>query len=173
MENAAQPPGISGVPESPGTPAPSSSDMPRRDALAIMSTAGVGVVMLSAGGIGAGFLWPLKPSEPAAVYTCKVQELPYGKPFEVRSPRGETLYLIRTKGASEGEPDKIVAMGTTCTHLGCKVFYRPETRDFHCPCHQGYFDSDGVPVAGPPERPLPHYNVKIENGLLFILYENL
>ena len=51
---------------------------------------------------------------------------------------------------------EFVAFGQKCTHLSCAVVPRPAEGVFYCPCHEGRFDlKTGVPVAGPPKRPLP------------------
>jgi Rieske Fe-S protein len=38
-----------------------------------------------------------------------------------------------------------------------------------CPCHGGAFYEDGSHAAGPPPRGLYTYEVKVENGELFIM----
>ena len=55
-----------------------------------------------------------------------------------------------------------------CTHLSCRVNWREEPPDFHCPCHNGVFDIEGQVVAGPPPRPLDQYETKVEDGTLYI-----
>ncbi|QKY69196.1 ubiquinol-cytochrome c reductase iron-sulfur subunit [Lentibacillus sp. CBA3610] len=66
----------------------------------------------------------------------------------------------------------IVALSPICTHLGCVVSWEgsedhPER--FYCPCHDGLYYKDGVNVEGtPPTAPLPVYEHKIENGMLFL-----
>ena len=50
---------------------------------------------------------------------------------------------------------EFVAFGQKCTHLSCAVIPRPAESSFYCPCHEGRFDlRTGVPIAGPPRRPL-------------------
>jgi len=56
----------------------------------------------------------------------------------------------------------------TCTHLSCRVNWRDDETDFHCPCHDGVFNIDGKVVSGPPPRPLDEYENKVEDGNLFI-----
>jgi len=142
--------------------------MTRREMVASVS---VGAAVVAAGGVGAGFLWPRRSRELIPVYTCLVEEVPVGDVKEVTSPRGDRIYLLRTEESHD--PEHILAIGTTCTHLGCRVFYRPEREEqsrFHCPCHQGFFDQLGNPTAGPPERPLPRYEVEVRGQLLFLKY---
>jgi len=147
-----------------------SAEMGRRD-FSKQAAASVGAVAVGAAGLGAGFLWPLEPPPPVPVFTCLVREIPVGQVKEIHSPRGERIYLLRTSEATDA--DHILAIGSTCSHLGCKVYYQPgaeESRRFHCPCHQGYFDQEGNPTAGPPERPLSRYEVEVRGELLFIRY---
>ena len=51
--------------------------------------------------------------------------------------------------------NEFVAFNQKCTHLSCAVIPRPDEGSFFCPCHEGRFDlRTGVPIAGPPRRPL-------------------
>jgi Rieske Fe-S protein len=61
------------------------------------------------------------------------------------------------------------ALSNICTHLGCRVRWIPESKQFFCPCHNGIFNSQGLVVSGPPPRPLDHYETKVEEDQLFIL----
>jgi Rieske Fe-S protein len=50
----------------------------------------------------------------------------------------------------------LVGYSSVCTHLACGVIWRSAEGDLYCPCHHGVFEArTGVPVAGPPNRPLP------------------
>lgn len=62
-----------------------------------------------------------------------------------------------------------VAMSNICTHLGCRVRWVAEQKEFFCPCHNGVFDASGNVISGPPPRPLDKYQVKVENDQLYIL----
>lgn len=62
-----------------------------------------------------------------------------------------------------------IAMSNICTHLGCRVRWINEQGQFFCPCHNAIFDKEGKVVAGPPPRPLDRYEVKVEDGQLFVL----
>ena len=55
-----------------------------------------------------------------------------------------------------------------CAHLGCPVRWFSESQLFMCPCHGGVYYADGSRAAGPPERGLFTYPVKVENGRLLI-----
>jgi menaquinol-cytochrome c reductase iron-sulfur subunit len=60
--------------------------------------------------------------------------------------------------------DQFVAFAINCTHLGCPVRWLPQARLFMCPCHGGVFYENGAVAAGPPERPLTRYPVRVANG---------
>jgi menaquinol-cytochrome c reductase iron-sulfur subunit len=55
-----------------------------------------------------------------------------------------------------------------CTHLGCRVTWHADQKNYISPCHDGHFDIMGNVVSGPPPRPLDEYITKIENGNLFV-----
>ena len=63
---------------------------------------------------------------------------------------------------------KYVAYQNACTHLRCPVFWEKEEGEMLCPCHHGKFDvATGNPTAGPPRRPLPDIEVKVEKGAVY------
>ncbi len=69
---------------------------------------------------------------------------------------------------SEG-PDNITVFSSTCTHLACNVIWNKQLKRFECPCHSGFFDVSGRPIAGPPTRPLVVLEHKVEEGKLMVL----
>src|SRR6185295_960758 len=94
------------------------------------------------------------PASLAPMRIGSVQGLPIGgsRVFEYG---GEPCLLIRL------DADRTAAYGQKCTHLGCPVLYRKETKKLHCPCHEGYFNAeDGKVLAGPPPRPLPRVTLE-------------
>ena len=62
-----------------------------------------------------------------------------------------------------------IALSNICTHLGCRVRWIEQQSEFFCPCHNAIFDKEGNVVAGPPPRPLDRFQVKVEDGQLFVL----
>ncbi len=63
---------------------------------------------------------------------------------------------------------KLVAYSQVCTHLSCAVVYDKEEQSLFCPCHNGRFDLDrGVPIAGPPTRPLPRVRLEERDGRIY------
>lgn len=66
----------------------------------------------------------------------------------------------------------LVAYSDVCTHLSCAVFYQQGTQQFHCPCHEGYFDAyTGNVLAGPPTRPLPLIEIAVRGDTVYALRE--
>jgi Rieske Fe-S protein len=55
-----------------------------------------------------------------------------------------------------------------CAHLGCPVRWFSESKLFMCPCHGGAYYEDGSRAAGPPERGLFEYQLKLEGTSLLI-----
>ncbi len=66
------------------------------------------------------------------------------------------------------ETGELRAFSAKCTHLDCNVQYLPESKKFHCACHEGYFDSTGKNIAGPPPSPLQAFTIKQEEDIIVI-----
>ncbi len=75
---------------------------------------------------------------------------------------------------------KIIAIHSLCPHAGCAVqagpIKNPKTNEeeelFYCPCHAAHFDLDGVRLDGVSPRDLDTLETKIENGTVFVKFEN-
>lgn len=88
-----------------------------------------------------------------------------GKPEEF--PAGTRLALDSQRVCVIREGERVCAISTTCTHLGCIV--APSETGFACPCHGSRFDQDGNVTGGPAPKPLPWYKVSLApNGELEI-----
>ncbi len=61
------------------------------------------------------------------------------------------------------------AFAVNCTHLACPVGWQVQAQIFLCPCHGGVFYADGSVAAGPPPRPLPRYDVRVQDGSVQVL----
>jgi Rieske Fe-S protein len=77
---------------------------------------------------------------------------------------------------TEGEPAILVhlpdgelrAFSQKCTHLGCVVYFVPETGEMECPCHEGHFDAaSGAVISGPPQRPLGRIDVEVRDDTVW------
>lgn len=66
----------------------------------------------------------------------------------------------------------LVAYSQKCTHLSCSVYFKQESQELICPCHDGKFDArTGEPTAGPPQRRLPRIAIEQRGDQLFALEE--
>lgn len=97
-------------------------------------------------------LWPTQ-TVPSRIGL--VREVPVGSARLFFYPtRRDPCLLLRLS------EDRFVAYSQKCTHLQCPVLYKADTRQLHCPCHEGYFSvENGAPLAGPPRRPLPRITI--------------
>jgi len=80
-----------------------------------------------------------------------------GKPEDF--PPGARVSLDARRVCVVRDGDKIAAISTTCTHLGCIVSVS-ET-GFSCPCHGSRYDQDGNVTGGPAPKALPWFQVRL------------
>ncbi len=80
-----------------------------------------------------------------------------GKPEDF--PSGARISLDTRRVCIVRDGDKMAAISTTCTHLGCIVAVS-ET-GFSCPCHGSRYDQDGNVTGGPAPRALPWFQVSL------------
>lgn len=120
--------------------------------------------------------WDPLPSVKAAGFTTV--DLSPMQPGELRTVewRKKPIFILK-KTADMGKNDKRnVAIGEDsytvviglCTHLGCIPSWKASTSEFHCACHGGVFNADGVHTFGPPPRPLDIPQFKIEGTTLVL-----
>jgi cytochrome b6-f complex iron-sulfur subunit len=64
--------------------------------------------------------------------------------------------------------NQLVAVNPTCTHQGCTVDWKAQSRQLACPCHGSKFALDGKVLNGPANRPLKTYQVKIEGDAVLV-----
>ncbi len=67
---------------------------------------------------------------------------------------------------------RLCAFSSVCPHLGCSIAWHDEKSNFLCPCHNGQFTPDGKLLGGPPPRGMDQLEIKIEDGLLMVHYQN-
>ena len=93
-------------------------------------------------------------------------------------PTAVTLRIARSDGASETVDRRVVylvksgdslsALDSTCTHLGCRTKFNPDTKQIECPCHGGVYDTNGNVVSGPPPSPLAKVAVRVEHDRIMV-----
>jgi len=80
-----------------------------------------------------------------------------GKPEDF--PSGTRLARDVERVCIVRDGNKMAAISTTCTHLGCIVAI--SDTGFACPCHGSRYDQDGTVTAGPAPKPLPWFKVSL------------
>jgi len=80
-----------------------------------------------------------------------------GKPEDF--PPGTKISLDVKRVCVVRDGNKLAAISTTCTHLGCIVGI--SDTGFACPCHGSRYDQDGNVTGGPAPAPLPWYKVTL------------
>lgn len=134
----------------------SEGQMTRRRLLAWLSSVGIfGSAIISA-------ISNLVFIKPRATYGAP-NRFSIGKPEDF--PTGTRIALDEHRVCIVRENDKLCAISTTCTHLGCII--APSDTGFACPCHGSRFDQDGNVTGGPAPKPLPWYQLSLApNGEL-------
>jgi cytochrome b6-f complex iron-sulfur subunit len=74
-------------------------------------------------------------------------------------PSGARMAIDTRRVCIVREGNKIAAISTTCTHLGCIV--APSPVGYACPCHGSHFDVDGNVTGGPAPKALAWYKVSL------------
>jgi cytochrome b6-f complex iron-sulfur subunit len=101
---------------------------------------------------------PLVPEDEVPRSGVKKAELVYAAAGKERKAR---VFIVSS-------PDRLTVLSAVCSHLGCLVNYRKESREFVCPCHGGKYDIAGKNIAGPPPIPLTAYPVEVRNGMVMV-----
>lgn len=74
-----------------------------------------------------------------------------------RTPDGSAGFWLVNLAPDE---EKLVALSTICTHLGCIPDWLQGDRKFKCPCHGSGYYVTGVNFEGPTPRPLERYKIQ-------------
>jgi len=98
--------------------------------------------------------------------------------LEDGTPKPIALRIARSDGATEvidrrmiylvRDGDSVRALDSTCTHLGCRTRFNPESRRIECPCHGGIYDAAGRVIGGPPPSPLQTLPTRIDHDRVFV-----
>ncbi len=76
-----------------------------------------------------------------------------------------TVYMRKANPALDNDrydrDTRFIAITSRCAHLGCPVRWVDAAERFICPCHGGVYDLLGVPVGGPPVRPLDRFYTRV------------
>ena len=140
------------------TPAQNSNEMDRRTFIkwsAVGWTAFIAVV----GGYGSMVLRYLFPNvlfEPVQTFRAGVPEDFEPRSVSERFKDQYGVWIVR-------DEEKIYALSTVCTHLGCTPNWMPGDAKFKCPCHGSGFYTTGVNFEGPAPRPLERFKISLSD----------
>ena len=88
---------------------------------------------------------------------------------------GEKGFILDKQNAAKPvlvvrNPDNInlSAVNPTCTHQGCTVEWKTDTKIFAGPCHGSKFSPNGKVLEAPAKKPLETFKAKEENGLVLV-----
>jgi cytochrome b6-f complex iron-sulfur subunit len=131
-------------------------DIPRRRLFAWLSSVGLFGSAVLAVVSNLVFFKPRVTYSPSARFSI-------GKPEDF--PPGTRIARETERVCIVREGNKLAAISTTCTHLGCIVSIADT--GFACPCHGSRYDQDGNVTGGPAPKPLPWFKVTLApNGEL-------
>ncbi|HUP47108.1 MAG TPA: Rieske (2Fe-2S) protein [Thermoanaerobaculia bacterium] len=100
---------------------------------------------------------------PPVMRIAPAESVPIGGSLVFAYPGPHDSCIVVRTGAQN-----YVAYNQKCTHLTCAVVPDVANAQFHCPCHNGFFDmATGAPTAGPPRRPLERINLEIRGDGLY------
>jgi len=126
------------------------ANLPRRRMLAWLSSVGLaGSAVLAVLSDLIFFKPRVTYGQPALFQIGKPEEYPPGTRI---AREAERICIVR-------EGNKLAAISTTCTHLGCSVAI--SDTGFACPCHGSRYDQDGTVTGGPAPKPLPWFKVSL------------
>lgn len=129
---------------------PPAKNVPRRQFLGWLSS--IGILGSAVAGLFSTYVF-MRPrttyGQPNRFRIGRPDEFPSGARIAIDSKR---VCIVR-------EGDKVAAISTTCTHLGCII--APSATGFQCPCHGSQFDIDGNVTGGPAPKALPWYKVSL------------
>lgn len=169
-----------------GAPPRGEEALPRRGFLSCAATgaAGAAAILGPLGVAGYAFVDPIRKKGEASsgfLPVATTDSVPAdGKPrlfrvlgehrdawtYHGRSPLG-AVYLRRLPE----KPGEVLALNTTCPHLGCFVSTTSEGT-FHCPCHDSAFAADGslADPNSPSPRGLDPLEAKIEGETILVRF---
>ena len=130
----------------------------RREFLTLLSGGALTVAGLATVGASLVYLRPRVTYGPPS-------RLAVGKPDLFTS--GNQVALPEAKLVIRRTGNKIAAISTVCTHLGCTV--NPSDTGFDCPCHGSTYDERGEVTGGPAPKALAWYRCTLApNGEIVV-----
>lgn len=108
------------------------------------------------------FMFPRVLYEPEPAFNAGLLS-GYAEPDTVYATFKEAKDVWMVRLTENGE-ERLIAISTVCTHLGCRVNWLDDTQKFKCPCHGSGFHMNGVHFEGPAPRPLERYRISLDGS---------
>ncbi|MAZ60731.1 MAG: Rieske (2Fe-2S) protein [Candidatus Marinimicrobia bacterium] len=102
------------------------------------------------------FLFPNVLFEPPQSFKIGFPEDFEPGKVDLRFKKEYNVWIVR-------DDEKITALSTVCTHLGCTPNWQETERKFKCPCHGSGFRATGINFEGPAPRPLERFKIALAN----------
>jgi cytochrome b6-f complex iron-sulfur subunit len=141
---------IKGVLDQDGKP------MPRREFFARLGLAWLTFAVAFGGGLTAlmAFMVP-------RVDFTKVEVFKVGPPSNFSPKTVDESFKASRRCWIVNDGQKVFAISTVCTHLGCTPNWMETERKFKCPCHGSGFTMQGINFEGPAPVPLRRFEVSL------------
>lgn len=68
----------------------------------------------------------------------------------------------------KGADGNLLVLSGGCPHMGCRLRWIEDSDKFACPCHEGFFDSEGNVISGPVRTPMAGLPYTVEEGVLIV-----
>ena len=134
------------------------NDMDRRSFIK-WSAIGWAAFMAAVGGYGSmvlRFLFPNVLFEPVQTFRAGLPDDYEPRTVSERFKDQYGVWLVR-------DDEKIYALSTVCTHLGCTPNWLAADNKFKCPCHGSGFYRTGINFEGPAPRPLERFKIALSD----------
>ena len=135
----------------------------------IIAWGAIAAVTATFGAMFQDFFGPKVLKEPKKLWRVgKLEDYSNGGVYELfkKTPDGGTGFWIVNLAPQE---NRIVALNTVCTHLGCIPNWLSGDLKFKCPCHGSGYYITGVNFEGPTPRPLERFAInKDADGYIWV-----
>lgn len=106
----------------------------------------------------------------------KVESLPFDSPTKLNfADQNADAYIrettLRSAWAIKKSASDVTVLSIICPHLGCRTSWDNTSDHFTCPCHGSVFSKDGNVLSGPSPRALDTLPSKVDNGDLYVEWE--
>jgi Rieske Fe-S protein len=125
-------------------------------------------VLLGGAVVGPSFLYRRETWLKAGSFDALTENEPMPVTVRVSRQDGFTQTVERQVVFLVKSGERVTALSSTCTHLGCRVSWDSDAQQLKCPCHGGVYDRTGAVIAGPPPAPLATLTTRVDGDQVFI-----